>query len=102
MEKIIDVIYRENVNTTQLTITPNRVTVKLGNKFYDKYSREDWAKIAHKLAEVPVNQSYRGMIFYTPYGFYFQALTWNKKRHFGISYYDVLDEVIHSEIPLTN
>jgi len=94
MSKKISVENRTDQNTTLLTITPDRIVIKVDVKNGSKYNLNEWEKIANKLSEIPVAKSHRGMVLITPYGFYSRVKSDNGKSIFVVSYYEAVDKLV--------
>lgn len=80
-------------NTSRLTISPVRVTLKISDKYYSRYSLEVWESIAYRLTTVIHTTTHRGNILFNPFGFVVNIFNENRKSKVCISYNEQQDSL---------
>jgi len=91
-------VYAVQSNSTKLTISPNRITLKVAEKDYSKYALEKWESLVYKLKDIPVSTTHRGQVRFAPFGFMCEITTERKNSKFSISYLEQLDSFIWKKV----
>jgi len=80
-------------NTSRLTISPTRVTLKVSEKYYARYSLEVWESIVYRLTNIIHTGTHRGNVLFNAFGFVVNILNENRKSRVCISYNEQQDTI---------
>lgn len=91
---------KTKANTTKITVTKDRVTIKIGNRDLSLLVKEEWKLIANAIAEKEIEVSHRGMFQIMPHGGHAVLTTERKNSSFTVSYYRNISKVVVTKLYL--